>query len=164
MFAPNLFTGTTALVTGGGSGIGKATAMGFARYGASVVIASNKPDEQKETAQEIEALGAACLDAGVNIRDPASVDRLRDQSLERFGAVDFVINNAGGQFQANPFAISDNGWRSVVDLNLNGTWNMCSRFMPHLMERQRGAIVNIVHIYVSERTRTVGLAPAACGT
>ena len=73
----------------------------------------------------------------MNIRDTASVERLRDQALERFGAVDFVINNAGGQFQANPFAISDNGWRSVVDLNLNGTWNMCSRFMPHLMERPR---------------------------
>jgi len=71
--------------------------------------------------------------------------------VERFGSVDFVINNAGGQFQSNPFDISDNGWRSVVDLNLNGTWNMCSRFMPHLMERQRGAIVNIVHIYSFER-------------
>ena len=151
VFAPSLFSGTTALVTGGGRGIGKAAAIGFARYGANVVIASSKPGERKETAQEIEALGAACLDAEVNIRDLASVDRLRDQSLERFGAVDFVINNAGGQFQANPFAISDNGWRSVVDLNLNGTWNMCSRFMPHLMERQRGAIVNIVHIYASER-------------
>lgn len=151
VFAPNLFSGTTALVTGGSRGMGKATALGFARYGANVVIASNEAEELKEATQEIEALGAQCLDVDVNIRDTASVERLRDQTLERFGAVDFVINNAGGQFQANPFAISDNGWRSVVDLNLNGTWNMCSRFMPHLMERQRGAIVNIVHIYSFER-------------
>jgi NAD(P)-dependent dehydrogenase (short-subunit alcohol dehydrogenase family) len=151
VFAPNLFSGTTALVTGGGRGMGKATALGFARYGGNVVIASNEPDELTEAAQEIEALGVGCLDVDVNIRDPASVERLRDQTLERFGAVDFVINNAGGQFQANPFDISDNGWRAVVDLNLNGTWNMCSRFMPHLMERRRGSIVNIVHIYVFER-------------
>ena len=151
VFAPNLFSGTTALVTGGGRGMGKAAALGFARYGGNVVIASNEPDELKEAAEEIEALGVGCLQVDVNIRDTASVDRLRDQSVERFGAVDFVINNAGGQFQSNPFDISDNGWRSVVDLNLNGTWNMCSRFMPHLMERQRGAIVNIVHIYSFER-------------
>src|SRR5215213_7707273 len=136
MFAPNLFAGTTALVTGGGRGMGKAAAMGFARYGANVVIASNEPAELEEVAAEIEAAGVGCLQVDVNIRDTTSVDRLRDQSLERFGAVDFVINN---------------GWRSVVDLNLNGTWNMCSRFMPHLMERQRGAIVNIVHIYSFER-------------
>ena len=151
VFAPDLFAGTTALVTGGGRGMGKATALGFARYGGNVIIASNEPNELAEVAPEIEALGVGCLTVDVNIRDTSSVDRLRDQSLERFGAVDFVINNAGGQFQATPFDISDNGWRSVVDLNLNGTWNMCSRFMPHLMERGRGAIVNIVHIYSFER-------------
>ena len=72
-------------------------------------------------------------------------------ALERFGTVDFVINNAGGQFQAHPLAISDNGWRSVIDLNLNGTWNVCSRFLPHLMSRGRGSIVNIVHIFSFER-------------
>jgi len=151
VFAPNLFAGATALVTGGGRGMGKATALGFARYGANIVIASNEPAELEEAAAEIEAIGVGCLQVDVNIRDTASVDSLRDQSLERFGSVDFVINNAGGQFQSNPFDISDNGWRSVVDLNLNGTWNMCSRFMPHLMERRRGAIVNVVHIYSFER-------------
>jgi NAD(P)-dependent dehydrogenase (short-subunit alcohol dehydrogenase family) len=61
-------------------------------------------------------------------RDVGSVERLRDVTLDRFGSVDFVINNAGGQFTASPFAITDNGWRAVVDLNLNGTWNMCNRF------------------------------------
>lgn len=151
VFAPDLFAGTTAVVTGGGRGIGKATAMAFARYGGDVVIASRTPEVLREAAEEIRALGAACLDVEVNIRDTASVERLRDQALERFGAVDFVINNAGGQFQANPFVISDKGWRSVVDLNLNGTWNMCSRFMPHLIERRRGTIVNVVHIYSFER-------------
>jgi len=127
------------------------TALGFARLGANVVIASNEPAELVEVAREVESAGAHCLHVEVNIRDVASVERLRDVTLDRFGSVDFVINNAGGQFTASPFAISDNGWRAVVDLNLNGTWNMCSRFMPHLMERGRGSIVNIVHIFVFER-------------
>ena len=146
-----MFSGTTALVTGGGRGIGRAVAMGFARLGANVVIASNAPDELAQTGPEIEALGVECLQAEVNIRDVASVEALRDATFERFGSVDFLINNAGGQFMAQPFTISDNGWRAVVDLNLNGTWNMCSRFMRPMMERGRGSIVNVVHVYSFER-------------
>ena len=151
VFAPGLFDGTTAVVTGAGRGIGRAIALGFAGLGANVVLASNEPDELKEVGEEVRALGAS---ASRSTSTSATSDRSRrcaTPSLERFGAVDFVINNAGGQFQAHPFAISDNGWRAVIDLNLNGTWNVCSRFMPHLMERGRGSIVNIVHIFCFER-------------
>jgi peroxisomal trans-2-enoyl-CoA reductase len=150
-FAPGLFEGRTAVVTGGGRGIGRAAAVGFARLGANVVIASNAPEELEQAAEEIEALGVRCLEVEVNIRDVASVDSFRDACLEGFGSVDFVINNAGGQFQSHPFGISDNGWRAVIDLNLNGTWNVCSRFMPHLMERQTGSIVNVAHVFSFER-------------
>jgi len=150
-FAPGLFAGRTALVTGGGRGIGAATALGFARLGANVVIAGRTPEVLASTRTEIEALGVRCLDAVTNIRDVTSVDALRDAALERFGGVDFLINNAGGQFMAHPFAISDNGWRSVIDLNLNGTWNVISRFARPMMRRGFGRIVNVVHIYGSER-------------
>jgi NAD(P)-dependent dehydrogenase (short-subunit alcohol dehydrogenase family) len=151
VFAPGLFNGTTALVTGAGRGIGRAIARGFADLGANVILASNEPDELKEVGEEVRALGRECLEVDVNVRDVGSVEAMRDASLEQFGSVDFVINNAGGQFQAHPFAISDNGWRAVIDLNLNGTWNVCSRFIPHLMDRGRGSIVNIVHIFCFER-------------
>ena len=150
-FAPGLFAGRTAVVTGGGRGIGRAIAVGFARLGANVVIASNAPEELAEAAPEIEALGVECLQVEVNIRDVESVDAFRDACLERFGSVDYLINNAGGQFQAHPFAISDNGWRAVIDLNLNGTWNVCSRFIRHMMERQTGSIVNVAHVFSFER-------------
>lgn len=151
VFSPGLFNGTTALVTGAGRGIGRAIAVGFAELGANVVVASNEPHELKAVGEEIRRLGRDSLAVDVNIRDVGSVESMRDAVLERFGVVDFVINNAGGQFQAHPLAISDNGWRAVIDLNLNGTWNVCSRFIPHLMERGRGSIVNIVHIFCFER-------------
>ena len=135
VFSPGLFDGTTALVTGAGRGIGRAIALGFAELGANVVLASNEPDELKAVGDEIRGLGRESLEIDVNVRDVGSVEAMRDAVWERFGAVNFVINNAGGQFQAHPLAISDNGWRAVIDLNLNGTWNVCSRFIPHLMER-----------------------------
>lgn len=150
-FAPDLFSGATAVVTGGGRGIGRAIALGFAHLGTNVVIAGNAPDELTATGEEIEACGVECVQADLNIRDTASVNQLRDTVLERFGSVDFLVNNAGGQFQAHALAISDNGWRSVVDLNLNGTWNMCSRFMRPMMQTGRGAMVNVVHTYCFER-------------
>jgi peroxisomal trans-2-enoyl-CoA reductase len=147
VFAPNLFSGKTALVTGGGRGIGKAIAVAFARLGANVVIASRKPENLTPTAAEITAMGAHCLAVPTNIRETEEVDALVQQTLERFGAIDFLVNNAGGQFPARPSDISDRGWRAVVDLNLNGTWNMCSRVGPHMLQRGVGAVVNIVHIY-----------------
>jgi hypothetical protein len=158
-FADGLFEGRTAVVTGGGRGIGRAIAVGFARLGANVVIASNAPAELDDAAVEIEALGAECLKVEVNIRDVDSVDAFRDATIERFGAVDYLVNNAGGQFQAHPLDISDNGWRAVIDLNLNGTWNVCSRFMRHMMERRTGSIVNVAHVFSFERGARRGRQP-----
>jgi peroxisomal trans-2-enoyl-CoA reductase len=151
VFAPGLFEGTTAVVTGAGRGIGRSIALGFADLGANIVLASNEPAELALVGEEVRRLGRESLEIDVNIRDVDSVEAMRDAALERFGSVDFVINNAGGQFQAHPFAISDNGWRAVIDLNLNGTWNVCRRFAPHLMARERGSIVNIVHVFCFER-------------
>lgn len=150
-FAPDLFRGKTALITGGGRGIGLAVAEAFARFGANIVIASRHEENLLPAAEKIRALGAECLAVAMNIRNPAEVDALVAQSGERFGHIDFLINNAGGQFPARPSEISDNGWRAVVDLNLNGTWNMCSRVSPLMVERGFGAIINIVHVYAFNR-------------
>jgi NAD(P)-dependent dehydrogenase (short-subunit alcohol dehydrogenase family) len=151
VFAPGLFHGKTALVTGGGRGIGKAIAVAFARLGANVVIASRKPENLTPTAAEITALGAQCLDVPTNIRETHEVDALVQQALDRFAAIDILVNNAGGQFPARPSDITDRGWRAVVDLNLNGTWNMCSRVGAHMLARRCGAVVNIVHVYSFDR-------------
>ncbi len=151
IFAPDLFRGRTALVTGGGTGIGREIALAFARFGANLVIASRKPDNLEAAAKRITGLGVECLPVPTNIRELDQVDALVEQVDRRFGTPDFLINNAGGQFPARPTEISDRGWRSVVDLNLNGTWNLCSRFGPRMLERGAGVIVNIVHIYSLNR-------------
>jgi NAD(P)-dependent dehydrogenase (short-subunit alcohol dehydrogenase family) len=146
-FAPGLFAGRTALVTGGGTGIGHRIALGFARLGADVVIASRDPEHLDPAAEAIRAHGVKCLAVPTNIREVAEVDALLASVTSETDGLDFLVNNAGGQFPAPPSEISDNGWRAVVDLNLNGTWNMVKRFYPHMVERGFGTIVNIVHIY-----------------
>jgi NAD(P)-dependent dehydrogenase (short-subunit alcohol dehydrogenase family) len=151
IFAPNLFRDKTALITGGGRGIGREIALAFARLGANVVIASRHETNLKPTADDIEAMGSACLAVPTNIRETDHVEALVERTLERFGGIDVLVNNAGGQFPARPSDISDRGWRSVIDLNLNGTWNMCNRVGPHMVERGSGSIINIVHIYALER-------------
>lgn len=150
-FAPRLFAGKTVLVSGGGRGIGKQTALAFARLGADVVIAGRHVENLEPTRNAIEALGVACLAVPTDIRKLEQVDALVAEVEARFGGIDCLVNNAGGQFPARPSAISDNGWRAVVDLNLNGTWNMCSRFGRRMAERGSGSIVNVVHIYSFER-------------
>lgn len=151
VFAPDLFRGRTALVTGGGRGIGKRIALAFARFGANVVVASRKVENLEGCATEIADGGGECLAVPTNIREVEEVEALVEASLDRFGAIDFLVNNAGGQFPARPGAISDRGWRSVIDLNLNGTWNLCSRVGPHMTQRGSGSVVNIVHIYSFDR-------------
>ena len=150
-FAPGLFKGKTALITGGGRGIGQSIAEAFAKLGANVVIASRREENLLPAAAKIRTLGAGCLAVPMNIRNTSEVENLLQRSLDTFGQIDFLINNAGGQFPARPSEISDNGWRAVVDLNLNGTWNMCSRVSPLMVKQGSGAIVNIVHVYSFNR-------------
>ena len=150
-FAPGLFAGRVALVTGAGTGIGRTTALAFARFGAAVIAVGRTPDTLEATAAEVGAMGGDCLVVPTDIRDVARVDALQQAALDRFGRVDFLVNNAGGQFPALPSDISDNGWRAVVDLNLNGTWNMVNRFMGPMTAAGYGSIVNVVHIFSFDR-------------
>src|SRR5688572_1199957 len=88
VFAPRLFEGTTALVTGAGRGIGRSIALGFAELGADLVLASNEPDELSGVGEEVRSLGRQSLEVDVNIRDVGSVEAMRDAALARFGAID----------------------------------------------------------------------------
>jgi NAD(P)-dependent dehydrogenase (short-subunit alcohol dehydrogenase family) len=148
VFAAGLFEDRVAVVTGGGTGLGREVAHAFARLGGKVVIAGRTAARLDEVAASI---GTSCLAVPTNIREPEQVDALRDTVYGRYGRVDFLVNNAGGQFPGLPSTISDNGWRAVVDLNLNGTWNVTSRFMEPMAEAGSGSIVNVVHTFSLER-------------
>ena len=106
------------MITGGGTGLGREVAHAFARLGGHAVIAGRTAARLDEVADSIAASGGSCLAVPTNIREPAQVDALRDAVYDCFGRVDFLVNNAGGQFPGLPSSISDNGWRAVVDLNL----------------------------------------------
>jgi peroxisomal trans-2-enoyl-CoA reductase len=151
VLAQGLFDEQVAVITGGGTGLGRELAHAFARLGGHAVVAGRTAATLEEVAESIRDAGGSCVAVPTNIREPVEVDALRDEVYHRYGRVDALVNNAGGQFPARPSDITDNGWRAVVDLNLNGTWNMTSRFMVPMAAAGTGSIVNVVHQFALER-------------
>ena len=122
VFRADLFAGQTVLVTGAGTGIGKAIAVLFARLGASLMICGRRPEPLEETLGLLRELGADADAQAMTIRDPQQVEALIAHTWQRFGRLDVLINNAGGQFAQPAMDLSPRGWNAVVDTNLNGTW------------------------------------------
>lgn len=140
-FTPDLLAGRKALVTGGGTGIGKAVAAGLARAGSAVVIAGRRIEVLDEAAADIAAAtGVSVTTTAADIRDLDSVGAL----AEAHSDVDLLVNNAGGQFPQKARDFSPNGWRSVIDLNLHGTWNMTQAFGNRMLDAEGGSICQIV--------------------
>lgn len=146
IFRTDLLVGKRILVTGGGSGMGKATAILAARLGAQVAICGRDPDKLSRVEALIaQATGQKIFARGVNIRDPDSVETFIGEVHDAFGGLDTLVNNAGGQFPQDAIDFSRKGWLAVVDTNLNGSWWM----MQEAAKRWRddgspGNIVNIV--------------------
>lgn len=147
VFATDLLAGKTALVTGGGSGLGRAIAEALSAAGADVVIAARRRERLEVAAAEITAItgNPVAVDV-VDIRDRETVEALAGRH-----DVNILVNNAGGQFPQKARDFSPNGWNSVIDLNLNGTWAMTQVFGNQMLERATsgvpgGTIVQIVAI------------------
>jgi NAD(P)-dependent dehydrogenase (short-subunit alcohol dehydrogenase family) len=141
---PGTYAGQTVFVTGAGTGLGRAIAEEFSRLGASIVIASRKPEHLADGQAAIEALGGKVLTVGCDIRDPEQIAAAFDRAGEAFGLPDVLINNAAANFPVPAEDMSPNAWRTVVDITLNGTY-FCSREFArrHLAVEQPGSIVNV---------------------
>ncbi len=142
--AHGTFQGQAVIVTGGGTGLGKAIAMEFARLGAAVGILSRKQDHRRSGVAAVEALGARAVDAECDIRRPESVAAAFDTLEAELGLPATLVNNAAGNFPVPAEDMSPNAWRTVVDIVLNGTFN-CSREFArrHIAAKTPGCIINI---------------------
>jgi citronellol/citronellal dehydrogenase len=146
VFRRDLFAGQVAIVTGGGSGIGRCTAHELASLGASVALVGRRPEKLAAVRVEIEAAGGVASAHACDIRDEAGVRAAVADVLERHGRIDALVNNAGGQFFAPLEKISANGWDAVVRNNLSGGFLMARECYTQWLRDapDGGAIVNIL--------------------
>jgi len=147
-FREGLFKDKVAIVTGGGTGIGKAIAFSLLQLGCCVVISGRREEKLKETVQEVsevKAEGWGEVEYVVcDIRKEEMVQNMMRFTLSKFKKIDFLVNNGGGQFPSKAEFIRAKGWRSVIDTNLNGTFLCCREAFHHWMGENGGVIVNIV--------------------
>jgi citronellol/citronellal dehydrogenase len=145
IYADGLFAGEVALITGGGTGIGLASATEMGLLGAKVAICGRRPDPLKSAVGELESKGIEAFGAPCDIREPDAISAYVDSVIERFGRIDVLINNAGGQFPTTAEALSPNGFAAVIRNNLNGTWSMTHAVATKAMiPQKRGRIVNVI--------------------
>lgn len=138
------FTGRVAIVTGGGTGIGYATAMQFARLGANVVIAARTVDELEAAAARITAAsGKRCLAVPTDVKKEEACIALVERTVQEFGRVDILVNNAGGTRMGPLEAIPTKGWDSIFDLNIRSAYFCTREAGRHMIAQGSGAIVNI---------------------
>jgi NAD(P)-dependent dehydrogenase (short-subunit alcohol dehydrogenase family) len=167
------YAGKAAFVTGAGSGIGRATALAFAREGASVVVADTSEQGNRETAHMIEELGGRVLAVRCDVTHAEDVKAALDRSIETFGRLDVAFNNAGvEQEEAATAELAEEVWDRVVDIDLRGVFLCMKHEIPLMLEQGSGAIVNTSSgagvkgfpmgaAYVAAKHGVIGLTRAA---
>lgn len=141
-FAPGLLRGRAALVTGGGTGICRGIAEALAAHGADVALVSRRVEHLEPAAQALTESGARALALPADVRDPAAVEKVVAAAAERFGRLDIVVNGAAGNFVCKAEDLSPNGFGSVVDIDLKGSFHVAKAALPFL-KRQGGVVLNI---------------------
>jgi citronellol/citronellal dehydrogenase len=158
---PDANAGRVALVTGGGTGIGRATALELAGSGARVVVCGRREEPLARVRGEIEAAGGECLAVAGDLREPDAVARVVEASLERFGGLDVLVNNAGGQFTAPAEEISDSGWRAVARVTVDAVWSLTRTVATRALIPGGGGL--IVFVGFSPLRGIPGFAHASAG-
>jgi citronellol/citronellal dehydrogenase len=161
LFTAELLKGRVALVTGGGSGIGWQIARGLGESGARVVIASRTPEKLEQACQGLVELGIDATWKQLDVRDREQVEEVVDQIHEEIGVLDVLVNNAGGTFPKRAEELTDNGWRTVTEISLHGTF-WCTRAVgSRLIDLERpGKIINVT--FSAERS-TPGIVHMGAG-
>lgn len=148
MLPPGTYDGRVVLVTGGGTGLGKAIGVEFARLGATVVVASRKPEHRRAGVEAMEAAGGRGVGVEVDVRDAGAVAAAFDEIQSTCGAVDVLVNNAAGNFPVPAEKMSPNAWRAVSQIVLDGTFFCSTELARRAIEDGRdGAILNIGATY-----------------
>ena len=162
MLREDALKGKTIVITGGGTGLGKAMGIYFLKLGANLVITSRKQDILQKTADEMEGkTGGKVLAVACDVREVAQVDQVLAKTLERFGHVDVLLNNAAGNFISPTERLSANAFSSIIDIVLKGTVNCTLAFGKHwIKEKQAATILNIITTYAF--TGSAYVVPSAC--
>ncbi|SDJ85267.1 NAD(P)-dependent dehydrogenase, short-chain alcohol dehydrogenase family [Halovenus aranensis] len=135
----------TAIVTGASSGIGEAIAEQFARDGANVVVCSREQGNVDPVAEGLADTAGGALAVECDVTDPAAVEALVEATVAEFGGVDCLVNNAGASFMAGFEDISENGWKTIVDINLHGTYH-CTQAAGEALADGGGTVVNLASV------------------
>jgi NAD(P)-dependent dehydrogenase (short-subunit alcohol dehydrogenase family) len=136
-------TGRAAVITGGGTGVGKQTALLMASQGADVMVAGRRQDMLDETVAAVEALGGKAIAVSADVRREEECHRIIDSAVAQFGRIDVLVNNAGGSRIAREGGWTAKDWQDMIDLNLTSVWNLSRFAAPHLAEHGQGTIVNV---------------------
>lgn len=136
-----------AIITGAGSGIGEATAIKFAQEGAKVVIAEINADNGKKVASLINDKHGTAAFIETDVADSNSVKLMVDNTLQKFGSPDIMINNAGIAVFDDPLKLSEEDWKKCFSVDLDGVWYGCQHTLPHMLEKKKGSIVNIASVH-----------------
>ena len=142
VFVDGLLSGHVALVTGGGTGITGGVARALAESGASVALVSRKLEHLQPAADAINVNGGKAFAVAADVRQPEEVEKAVAATIEHFGKIDIVVNGAAGNFLCKAEELSTNGFGTVVDIDLKGTFNVCRATFEQLKEHQ-GQILNI---------------------
>jgi 3-oxoacyl-[acyl-carrier protein] reductase len=165
MKSPFSLEGRTAIVTGGGTGIGKSIAIEFARAGADVAVCSRKMEHLEPVAEAVRGLGRRTFAMVVDVRVEEQVQAIVERAARDFGRLDVMINNAGASFRARPEEISVNGWNAVVGINLNGVFLGCKWAQRQMVKQGSGGVIvnvaSIAGVYGSTMMPHYGAAKAA---
>jgi peroxisomal 2,4-dienoyl-CoA reductase len=146
-FRDDILEGRVALVTGGGTGIGKEIARTFGEHGAKLAICSRKQEVIEATAAEFHEEGHECIAIPCDVRKPDQVENVIQGVLSHYGRLDIVVNNAAGNFPAPIAGLSYNGFKAVVDIDLLGTYNVSKAAYTAWLGEHGGNIVNITAPY-----------------